>query len=469
MSTLDMRKKSNSKQKVKSLLSPSSKKSVASVVAVANPRASASHNVATAGEIFPNATVDLVADPSDSYRLNLLLWDGSNATVAPRIEYGSSIYEPIALEPSLVYAVKWPKCPIQYGSTRDLFDRVLSVVTQHVEIQNTYARLLTYFVFSTWFPDRLSVSPSFAILGAADSEGVQLLKLLRCLCRRSILLAEASHASLLTLPLHLSLSLLMNRPMITRQLRNFLSTSNRRGLGTVKEGKVLEICCPKAIYFGMDAIPQDIASVMIQVPLSAATAKMNPLGDGVLNKITLELQGKMLAYRLANYSRIRLSDLRGVNFTDQTRELAINLAACIVDDAELAGGVVPLLKEQDDRFRGQPDRKLDAAVLGAVMACLHERKSDRVQVKELTSLANTLLRSQGEIVEYRPEEVGRRLDGLSIWRTRQNEGMFLLLGRDTSRLVHRLALGYGVGWDVDSAVGCPDCQLLGESATSTVV
>ena len=467
--TLDMRKKSNSKQKGKSSISPSSKKPIPSVVAIANPRAVASHNVATAGEIFPNATVDLVADPSNSYRLNLLLWDGSSATVAPRIEYGSSTYEPIALEPSLVHAVQWPKCSIRYGSTRNLFDRVLSLITQHVDIQNTYARLLTYFVFSTWFPDRLSLSPGFAILGAADSEGVQLLKLLRCLCRRSILLAEASHASLLTLPLHLSPSLLMNRPMITRQLRNFLSTSNRRGLGTVKGGKVLEVCCPKAIYFGMDELPQGIASVMIQVALSSSPNRTTVLKEEVLNDVTAELQGKMLAYRLASYSKVQATHLRGMNFTHQTREIAMNLAACIVDDAELAGGVVPLLKEQDDHVRGQPDRKLDAAILGAVLACLHEKKSDRVQVKGITALANTLLRAQGEIVEYRPEEVGHRLDGFSLWRTRQNEGMFLLLGRDTSRLVHRLAFGYGVGWDVKAAVGCPECQLLGESANSTVV
>ena len=95
---------------------------------------------------------------------------------------------------------------------------------------------------------------------------------------------------------------------------------------------MLEVCCPKAAYFGMDAIPQDIASVMIQVPLSAATVKMSSLGEGALNKITPELQGKMLAYRLANYSRIRLSDLRGANFTDQTRGIAMNLAACILDE-----------------------------------------------------------------------------------------------------------------------------------------
>jgi hypothetical protein len=102
---------------------------------------------------------------------------------------------------------------------------------------------------------------------------------------------------------------------------------------------------------------------MIHVPLSSATGQKSVLEDGRLNDITAELQGKMLAYRLANYFRVRISDLHRMNFTHQTGEIAMNLAACIVDDAKLASGVVPLLKEQDDHVRGQPDRKLDAAIL----------------------------------------------------------------------------------------------------------
>jgi hypothetical protein len=375
-----MRKASSSKQKRKDLRSPSLEKRSLSAVGMANPRVETATCVATAGESFPNATIDLVEDPSDSYRLNLVLWDGSRATVAPHIEYGRSTYEPIALEPTFVHTVQWPKYPLKYGSTRSLFDWVLGLVTQHVEIQEASARLLTYFVFSTWFPDRLSLAPGLAILGPAPSEGVRLLRLLHCLCRRSILLAEASQASLLSLPLHLSPSLLIDRPMLTRSLRTFLSASNRRGLATVKRGKVLEVCCPKAVYFGMNEIPQDTASVMIQVPLSAATAKVSALGDQALNDVATEVQGRMLAYRLANHSRIRISHPRGMNFTHQTREIAINLAACIVDDAELAGELLPLLNEQDDHVRGQPDQKLDAAILGGVLACLHEKKSDRVQV-----------------------------------------------------------------------------------------
>src|ERR1039458_2339706 len=185
-----------------------------------------------------------------------------------------------------------PKCPLQYGSTRNLFDRMLRIITQHVEIQDTSARLLAYFAFSTWFPDRLSLVPGLAGLGPAENQGVQLLRLLRCLCRRSILLAEASQASLLSLPLQLSPTLLMNRPILTRQLRNFLSTSNRRGLATVKRGRVLEVCCPKAVYFGMGEIPQDITSIMIHIPLISTTARKSVLEDGALNKITCSATGR---------------------------------------------------------------------------------------------------------------------------------------------------------------------------------
>ena len=231
----------------------------------------------------------------------------------------------------------------------------------------------------------------------------------------------------------------------------------------------MEVCCPKAVYFGMGKIPEDIASVMIQVPLSGSATKVRDLEDEGFNQLAAEIQGKMLSYRLANYSRIRISDCHGTNFTHQIREITTNLAACIVDDTKLAGQVAPLLNGQDNLVRGRGDQRLDAAIVGAILAVLHEKKLDRVRVKEITALANSLLRTQGEIVEYSPEEVGHRLDGFSLWRTRQKEGMFLLLGRDTSRLVHRLALGYGVSWDPNSAEGCEDCQLLREPTNPRVV
>jgi hypothetical protein len=62
----------------------------------------------------------------------------------------------------------------------------------------------------------------------------------------------------------------------------FLRNSIQRGLATVTRGKVFEVCCPKAIFFGMEAIRQEIASVMIQISLSEASPKMSELGTGAI-------------------------------------------------------------------------------------------------------------------------------------------------------------------------------------------
>jgi hypothetical protein len=59
-----------------------------------NPRKEAATHTQTAGECFLNATIDLVADPADSHKLNLLLCNGSTSKVAPQIEHGRSLYKP---------------------------------------------------------------------------------------------------------------------------------------------------------------------------------------------------------------------------------------------------------------------------------------------------------------------------------------------------------------------------------------
>jgi hypothetical protein len=411
--------------------------------------------------------IDLVADPLDRCRLKLLLWDGRNAKIAPSIKYGHSTYEPVALDSTVVCAVRWPTRRNDYGSTRELFGRILRLVTENVGIAEETARLLVYFIFSTWFPDRLTVAPGLAIVGSAVGQAIQLLRFLHCVCRRSILLVGMHQLDLMSLPLSVYPSLLIDRPTLTRSLRSFLSASNRRGLVAVRRGKILGVCCPKAVYFGVGEVPEAVACGMLQITLPAAGVLTQALDDEQLKDIAAELQNKMLAYRIANFARIRVPQLREADFTDQTRELAVNLAACVMGDSELATGVIPLLKDQDERVRGRRDREPESVILEAVLVCFHEKKKDRVQVKEIAALANTILWSRGEFIDYSPEEVGHRLDILGLQRTRTAAGMFLILSGATRRLVHGLARKYDVPSVTNVVRGCPDCEAA--SATESTI
>ena len=422
----------------------------------------------TCGEMFPDGTaIELVADPSDSRRLSLLLWDGTKSIVAPQIEHRGRRYEPISLEPSVVRAVIWPASGRDYGSTRELFNSIVGLIAKHFGFSESLARLLVHFIFATWFSDRLTLAPSLAIVGLAIADGIRLLRFLRCVCRRSLLLAEVSRSDLLSLPLLLCPTLLLDRPKLTGPLRRFMATSNRRGLAAVRGGRILEVCCPKVFHFGTAGVPQGISSGVIQVTLPPGL-EFQELGDDVLHAVAIEFQGKLLGYRISKQMKFCVSRLRGTNFTREAQELAMNLAACIVDDAELAVGVVPLMLQQDEHLRQQLDHQIEAAIVEAVLACCHENEKDRVQVKEVAALANTILCARGEVVEYSPEEVAHRLDALELFRTRTSAGSFLILSRETREQVHALAWSYGVPSAQKSMPGCANCQR-SELAHLTVV
>jgi hypothetical protein len=221
------------------------------------------------------------------------------------------------------------------------------------------------------------LSPTVVIVSPNDDPGIQLLKLLRCLCRRSVLLGDVSQLELLSLPLFLSPTLLMNRPLLTRRFAKFVSSTNRRGMNTVKAGKVLEVCCPKAIYLGSDRIPAGMISTTIQIALPPSPTRTTILDDETLSKLTAEFQGKLLEYRLANYSKVQISAVPGIRVASPSLEIAMNLAACIVNDTELAAGMISLLEEQVRRVSGEPGQTLEAAIVAALLAALHDRKSNR--------------------------------------------------------------------------------------------
>jgi hypothetical protein len=424
--------------------------------------------VATAGESFPNAMIDLVADPLDAARLKLLLWDGTNAKVAPQIKYRRRTYEPVKLDPTVVCAVRWATGRNDYGSTRELFDRILSLVMKNIGIAEQPARLLVYFIFSTWFPDRLTLAPGLAIVGSDVGQAIQLLRFLYCVCRRPILLGGMSQSSLMSLPLSMSPTLLLDRPRLTHSFRSFLSTSNRRGLLAVRMGKTLDVCCPKVIYSGREEVREAVASAMLQIALQPTGVPPQAWEHERLNEIAVELQGKMLAYRLANFAKVKVSQLKGANFTEQLSELAMNLAACIKEDPNLAAGIIPLLKERDECVRALRDRELETVVIEAVLGVFHENEKKRVHVTEIGDLANSILRSRGEFIEFSPEKVGQRLSILGLQRTRTAAGMCLDLTSDMRHFVHRLARTYDVPSVANVVSGCPDCKAASGPASTTV-
>ena len=303
-------------------------------------------NVKTAGEIFGDGTlIELVSGSSVPNKPDLLLWNGTKATIAPRVQYAGRNYEATELIASVGNATRLPSGCSDYGSVRELCTKIASLFTRHLGLPEPESSLLAYFAISSWFADCLPTAPGLAIYGPFQGQGINVLRLLRCLCRRPLLLADITPAGLRSLPMYLHPTLLINQPRLNPRMWTLLRTSSHRGFCVpAGKGGVLDVHGARAIFLGMD----------------------------------------------------------------------------------------------------DTERITSAEVLHL-------------------SLANALIRSRGEIIEYSSAEVGWKLRQLGLSRSRDGAGKSLSLHKETSHRIHEWARSYGVLSRQNVRQGCPDCARAAQS------
>jgi hypothetical protein len=85
--------------------------------------------IQTAGQAFDDGVIlELISNPSSVFHLSLLRWDGQTSTVGECIDHAGQIYTPIRLSLGLLRALWFPSEPVDYGSTADLFGRIVVVL-----------------------------------------------------------------------------------------------------------------------------------------------------------------------------------------------------------------------------------------------------------------------------------------------------------------------------------------------------
>ncbi|MDP9160257.1 MAG: hypothetical protein M3O09_08505, partial [Acidobacteriota bacterium] len=311
----------------------------------------------TAGERFNDGVIfDLVQNPKDG-QLELLRWSRGKSFVAPQIKFGGRTYSPLLLDPTVLRAIRWPLNVCDYGSSKGLFESLANVISRFTNLPVHDAQLISYFVLSTWLADALTMVPNLAILGTYTADAIQLLRLLSCLCRRPIVLANVSHTSLLSFPVSLNPTLLLDRPRLTPTLQHLLACSNRPAVGLIKSGTVVNGACPKVIFLRTGDMPEIMSGSTVQISLPVPNLATPLLNSVAINEISAEFQPRLLSYRLNNYHKLSPTAIlpNGCNFEPNTRELATILAACVIDDPAIAAAVFPLLQQQSDSARGSQD------------------------------------------------------------------------------------------------------------------
>ena len=413
----------------------------------------------SAGEIFPDgALIELVSASSGLNKPDLLLWDGNRATVGSRVEHGGCTYEAPELDAILWRAMRLPAGCRDYGSARALFDGIRGLFQRQLGLPEPESSLLACFAISTWLADRLPSAPGLIISGPDKELGIDVLRLLSCVCRHPLMLAELTPGSFRSLPMQLSLTLLLDQQRLRPNVQRLLRASSYPGmLLPGNRGCVVDLYGPKAIFCGNDSAVDTLSGGVIQISVAPSQLR-SALDPQVENEIATRFQPRLLMYRLKNSRKVGDSRVDVSNFTFATRQLARTLAGCFPEDSKLARDTVHLLQPQDEEIRERRFRDVNCAIVEILWGMIHGGKQREARVDELAKEANALLRSHGEILEYSAEEVGWRLHDLNIRRHTRSSGRQVLLGRDTSQSVHRLARVYDLPCLQPAQTGCPDCS-----------
>jgi hypothetical protein len=401
--------------------------------------------------------IELASGSSGLDKPDFLLWDGKKASVGTHIKHGGRTYEVPELGPSLCRATRFPSRCDDYDSARDLFAAIADLFTQRLDLPERESSLLTCFSISTWLADRLPSAPSLATSGPSQEVGIDVLRLLSCVCRHPLMLAEVTPVGFRSLCSQLSLTLLLDQQELKPNMQRLFCASSYRGLHVAgNRGSVVDLYGPKAILFGTDAAVDTLGGGVIHISVTPSQLQSSALDEQVQSEIANHFQPLLLTYRLKNGGRVCESRVEVSGLTFPMRQLARSVAMCFPEDTELARDAVQLLRPQDEEVRGQRSRDVNCAIVEILFGNVHQRKQRAVKVDELAKDLNALLQSRGELIEYSAEEIGWKLKGLNIQRHNDRSGRQVLLDRGTSITVHRLARAYDLPCPRCKEGDCPD-------------
>jgi len=409
---------------------------------------------AVAELILDGSNAELIRDPATG-RLFCLDYQQDGCKVERRVEIQDQV-SLAGINPSILRALTLPSRCGRLGSTAELFEATRESLTSH-GIPEEAALPVTYFTFSTWFPECLPVAPCLSIMGPRP-EADLLLQLLRCIVRHPLALREVTRGGFFSLPLHLPLTLLIMQEHMSRSLSALLCASNHPNANVPWKKGLLHIYCSKAVYRGCDSAEENYENSTLRINLSPSRGRLPLLNAKDMQEITEELQPRLLAYRRRNLARVRQSQFDLPEFTSGIRILARVLGASIVDAPELQAGLDPLLREYHEETRAVHWLDSRCVVIEAALYHCHDGDEKKIHVGKIASTTNAILKGRGKTAQLEDKEIGGILRALGFSPKRDKKGFAIRLDDGIRRHIHQLAARFDVAAAEEGVAMCPHCS-----------
>lgn len=410
----------------------------------------------TTGEYFPDGVaVEPVRDESGA--IVLLCCDGERTNIAPQVEVRGRVYQPAALDQTFARALRIPRGTAPFGTAKQLVQGISRVVAEYTRLTENFVTAVTRFVLATWVVSSLQAAPWLSIRGRDTAVANTLIRLLRCFCRRGLLLGDVR--GLDSLPWDWGLTLILAHPRLGPEVERLLLAARQRDGYIVRGGRLINVYGPIATYGDYQNFGGGMLAP-IEIPVLPTALPLPSLQREAEDRIADEFQAKLLAFRLSNSRRVSEFSLSVSTLPAPVAEVGRSLIACTPDDPELQIEIIKALQTQHAAMRAAAWTDLDVVLAEALLFYCHEGKVDCVYVGDVGKTAMSILAGRGEPLKLAPKNVAARLRLLGVHiEARDKRGYRVLLTQALSRQLHGLARSFDAPTLQDEQVRCDQCEL----------
>ena len=402
--------------------------------------------IPTAGEIFPDGTIiELLRDPGNADGLTLVHCHKKILDVQPTFSHAGQLYGPIRLNQDVSKAVRFPTRVATPETTRKLFADTHALLINYLGQLDACTTAMVFAVFASWMAPVLPMAPILSMFAPPGTPKNLALQLLDLLCRRPIRLAGPGRADLLRVPMSLNPTLLLDEPDLKHAMQSILQAGAHRGVYVPTSDGMRDLFGFKIICSRKPIVGTELETDALRVALIPVARELPSLDQKSGTEIAEKFQARFLRYFLQNSSRVQIPCFKGSRLSQPLQDMARAFGAAIVGDDEIQKRILPLLDVQDEEIRSDRARTCDAVVLEAGLFFIHQDGWSKVRSDSVAEKVNAIYKGRGDVQQVSAESVGWAIKRLRIPGGRINRaGNGIELNATTCRLIHELALSYGV-------------------------